>query len=556
MRDVDRLTTESYAVPSLLLMENAAVAVTQAIVARFPAGLSGKSALILCGPGNNGGDGAALARHLCLLGVAVELVFIGARDKVKGDAATNFSVASLLAAEEATSSEPLFSHCAGSLRIIECPVSEDWDLFAFHELPGNTIDIVVDALFGTGLTRPLEGLHADVVGYLQKAREFREHIRSQSPLFVALDMPSGLDSDSAMLIGPAVKADLTVTFTAPKRANVMPPAAGFNGELIVANIGSPLRLLDNAPSQLFVTERADAQEWLKSTRLTAETYKQKRGHALIVAGSHRYSGAAALCAQAAVHCGAGLVTVATPLSAQAQVAAQTAPEVMLRGMAETKDGSFTLKALEAVSELAEKAHVIALGPGLTAHEDGTKHFVRALVTNRKLPLVIDADGLNALAPWTPDVAGTPELPLILTPHSGEFKRMLGTDDNGIFADRVRAIRAFARQFSVILVLKGARTLIGGPDGRVFINPTGNPGLGTAGAGDTLTGIIAGCNAQAAAALGADYDPLITTVAAVYIAGLAGDLAAQTHGMRTMTASDVVTHLAAAINLLDPPGVSP
>ncbi len=556
MREIDRLTTESYAIPSLLLMENAALSAAQVIAARFTEGLTGKNALILCGTGNNGGDGAALARHLCLLGATIDVVIIGALAKSKGDAALNFAAVARLAEAAEHDTGPLFSHCEGALRLIECATIADWELFAFHELPGSTVDIVVDALFGTGLTRPLEGLPAEVARYLQAARAFREQISSPAPLFVSLDIPSGFDADRAALIGEAVKADVTVTFTAPKPANVLPPAAEYNGELVIANIGSPLRLLRETASQLFVTEREDAQEWLKLTRLATDSYKHQRGHTLIVAGSRRYTGAAALCAQAAARCGAGLVTVATPFSAQTNVVAHIGPEVMTRGLAETKEGSVTLKALLQVDELAEKAHVIALGPGLTAREDGTRHFVRALVKNRRLPLVIDADGLNALAPWTPDIKGTAKLPLILTPHSGEFKRMLGTDDNAVFARRVEAVRSFAQQFGVILVLKGSRTLIGGPDGRIFINPTGNPGLGTAGAGDTLTGIIAGCNAQAAATLGTDYDPFITTVAAVYIAGWAGDLAAQTHGMRALTASDVTAHLAAAINSLDPQGERP
>jgi NAD(P)H-hydrate epimerase len=553
MRAIDRLTTERYALPSLLLMENAAMSAARIIAARFPAGLRGKTALILCGPGNNGGDGAALARHLCLRGATVEAVFIGARKKAAGDADANFTALVKLALE-AENDGPLFARSEGGLRLVECPDVASWELFAFQDLAHSAIDVAVDALFGTGLTRPLTGLYAAVAGYLQEAREFRRQLRSRAPLFVSLDLPSGLDADLSAPIGPTVKADLTITFTAPKPANVLPPAAEYNGELVVADIGSPLRLINEADSQLFVTEQEDAQAWLDATRLSAESYKHKRGHALIVAGSRRYAGAAALCAQAAMRSGAGLVTVATPLSAQARVVTRTGAEIMTRGLAETKEGAFSLKALEQINELAEKAHVIALGPGLTAHEDGTKRLARSLATNRKLPLVIDADGLNALAPWTPDVAGAPGLPLILTPHSGEFKRMLGTDDNAVFDDRVSAARSFAQQFHAILVLKGSRTLIAGPDGRVFINPTGNPGLGTAGAGDTLTGIIAACHAQAAA--NEDYDPLLTTVAAVYIAGLAGDLAAQTHGMRTFTASDVTAHLAVAMQSLDSAGGRP
>ncbi len=565
MREVDKLTTQRYAVPSLLLMENAAVAAVRAIAATVNGELKGKNVLVLCGPGNNGGDGAALARHLCLRGASVDVVLIGKRAATKGDAAANFNAIYQLAEEGQALREtatpdintwPLFSNCEGSLRWLECAGVEEWEQYAYNELPSSAIDIVVDALFGTGLSRPLNAFPAEVVRYLQRARDFRDHIKSQVPLFVALDLPSGLNADAAVPDGVAVKADLTVTFTAPKPANVLLPAAEYSGKLVVANIGTPLKLLDDAPSQLFVTEREDARTWLVRTRYRQDSHKRTHGHALVAAGSRRFTGAASLCAQAAMRSGAGLVTVATPASAQLVIEIQTGPEVMTVGLEETWEGAFTLEAAEHLHKLAEKAHVIALGSGVTSNEDSTRQFVRQMVTERTLPMVIDADGLNALAPWPDDIKGTAELPLILTPHQGEFLRLLGTDDAGVLADRVTAVRDFATQHGVILVLKGARTLTGGPDGRVFINPTGNPGLGTAGAGDTLTGIITGFNAQAAASAGDVYDPLVTTVAAVYIAGLAGDLAAQQRGMRALMASDVTEYLGPAINTLDPEGERP
>jgi NAD(P)H-hydrate epimerase len=548
MREVDALTTERYGLPSLLLMENAALAAAREIETRVPDGLAGKSVLILCGPGNNGGDGAALARHLCLRGAAVEAVLLGRVGQTKGDAAVNFAALQRLAAADA----PVFAAGEGSLRLVECPSMIEWEQFAYADLPARAIDVVVDALFGTGLSRPLEGLPGEVVQYLNRARDFREEIGSRAPLFVSLDVPSGLDADAAEPIGPAVRADVTVTFTAPKPANVLAPANECNGQLVAANIGSPAVLITSTPSQLFLSEALDAQTWLRQTRRRPGSYKGAHGHALVVAGSRRYAGAAALCAQAAMRAGAGLVTLATPASANVQ----TGPEIMKLGLLETKDGAFCLEALEQVTQAANKAHIIALGPGLTAHEKSTRHFARALVEGRALPLVIDADGLNALAPWTPNLSGTSELPIILTPHRAEFLRLLGTDDARVLHNRVEAVRRFAQQFGLVVVLKGARSLIAGPDGRVFVNPTGNPGLGTAGAGDTLTGIIAGFHAQAAAGLGDAYDPLMTTVAAVYVAGRAADLAAQQRGMRALMASDVADCLSAAIRALDPEGETP
>jgi NAD(P)H-hydrate epimerase len=266
------------------------------------------------------------------------------------------------------------------------------------------------------------------------------------------------------------------------------------------------------------------------------------------------TGAPVLTADAAMRAGAGLVTLATPVSAHAAVAARLMPEVMTAALSETESGAFSVEALDEAQRLCRRANVVTIGPGLTADDERTRRFVRALVAERTTPVVLDADGLNALAPWPDDLRGTTERPLILTPHVGEMRRLLGTSD--AIADRVRAARDFATTHSLILVLKGARTLVAAPDGRVAINSTGNAGLGTAGAGDTLTGIITGCLAQAYGALADKTDAFETVAAAVYIAGLAGDFAARAHGMRTMVASDVREHLSAAVRTLDLRGEEP
>jgi NAD(P)H-hydrate epimerase len=232
------------------------------------------------------------------------------------------------------------------------------------------------------------------------------------------------------------------------------------------------------------------------------------------------------------------------------------PEVMTRALAETDRGMVSFEAIEYAAQLMERANVVAVGPGLSAEDESTRRFVRAVIERRRTPVVIDADGLNALAPWPTDLRGSRDLPLILTPHPGEMLRLMGTDDKDALADRVDAAREFATAHGVILVLKGARTITASPDGSVYINPTGNAGLGTAGAGDTLTGIITGFNAQAFATLRSGADALAATIAAVYVGGLAGDYAARERGMRTMVASDIREHLGAAINALDPQGEQP
>jgi NAD(P)H-hydrate epimerase len=339
----------------------------------------------------------------------------------------------------------------------------------------------------------------------------------------------------------------------------LPPAAGYNGELIVADIGSPDVLIQEAETQLFMSEEVDARRWLIKTRYVPDSYKNTHGHVLVIAGSRGFAGAAALCANAAMRSGAGLVTLGTPASAQTTVAAQTMPEVMTFALAETDRGAVSDEALGHVLKLAERANVIAIGPGLSSADDRTRALVKAVVEKRKTPVVVDADGLNCLAPWPAGPAGlrgSAHLPVVLTPHPGEMLRLMGTDDKALLDDRVKAAREFAVAHEVIVVLKGTRAIIAAPDGRVFVNPTGNAGLGTAGAGDTLTGVIAGFLAQAYGTLKSEANALDAIIAALYMSGLAGDLAAEEIGMRSMVASDIREHLGAAICLLDPEGELP
>jgi NAD(P)H-hydrate epimerase len=549
MREVDRLTAERYTLPSLLLMQAAANASAREIASLLSNDLRRKSILILCGRGNNGGDGAALARSLCNAGASVTLVLFGRAEDTKGDARTNFEAARSLNGfvdDSPTLTYPLqFIECVDERVWVDCRWAWTHDC-----------DVIVDALFGTGLTRPLEGVFRSVVEHLERVRAGREQSAPcRRPLLVSLDLPSGLDADSNAPNGPAVRADVTVTFTAPKVANVLPPASHFNGRLVVADIGSPRALFDEARSQLFLVEAEDARGWLKKTRYTPESYKNTHGHALVVAGSRGMTGAAVLAAGAAMSAGAGLVTLAAPESAVPAIAARLMPEVMTAALAETEAGGVSFEAAGRLGELLGRANVLAVGPGLTGHES-TRRFVREAVGRRRTPVVLDADGLNALAPWPVELRGTREAPVVLTPHEGEMLRLLGASDPAALADRARVVAEFAAAHQLFVVLKGTRTMVAAPDGRVFVNPTGNAGLGTAGSGDTLTGVIAGFLAQEFAAGGVEPDALAAVLAAVYVAGLAGDLAARELGMRTMVASDVRRHLSAAVRALDPEGETP
>ena len=526
MREVDRLTTEKYGIPSILLMENAAHAAARVITEKLGGSVRDRSVLILCGKGNNGGDGAALARILWQQGADVEVCLFGIVKDTKDHARTNFEILRKIADQEN------FEIDQTDLAFEEITSLEEWleyDSLNFH---CDDPDVVVDALVGTGLKRSLEGVYAEAAAFI--AALATDNFE-RKPLIVSLDLPSGLNSDSGEVIGINAKAHLTVTFSAPKPANALPPASNFNGDTYVEKIGSPCELINGTKSQLFIAERGDACGWLCKTQYSSDSYKNIRGHTLLLAGSKDYSGAAVLCGNAAIQTGVGLVTLAVPESSLMSVASRVLPEVMVCGIAETGDGGIAVDAFDEIGNLLEKADSVAIGCGL-AQNESTKEFVKKIVGGRRQPVIVDADALNLLSPFG-DVAAKNEcdIPLILTPHGGEFMRLIGTENKDVIKDRVAAAREFSQKHNVILVLKGERVLIGEPSGKVVINPTGNAGLGKAGNGDTLTGIIVGFAAQA---MKMNVDMFETVVAAVYLAGLAGDIAEKKYGKRVMTASDV------------------
>ncbi len=536
MREVDRLSTEKYGIPSIVLMENAAHAAAGVISEKLGGSVEGKSFLILCGGGNNGGDGAALARILHIRKASVVTYLFGKVEDTKGAAKVNFQTLKKIEDDEDAT---VSNHLTGTRN---APSDGNEALFAFEETEIDKLlqfwedmqdlhefDVIIDCLFGTGLNRALSH------GYDRLVRRVHALIRESEskPIVYSVDIPSGLSANSAKGIGENFKSDLTVTFTAPKLANVLPPASHFNGELQIANIGSPQELLDSSLSQTFLGEINDAEAWLAQTEFSPDSYKNKRGNVLLVVGSRAYSGAAVLAGNGAMQSGAGLVRIATPLSALSSISERVLPEVMVSGVAETGKGSISVDALEKLKTLGEKADVIGIGCGLASDEETTRKLVREIVATRKIPIVIDADGLNALAPF--DLQGSEESPLILTPHEGEFLRLLGTKNKDALRDRVGAVRDFAQKHRVIVVLKGERTLIAEPGGKVVINPTGNPGLGKAGNGDNLTGIITGFVAQG---IKASVDIFESVNAAVFVAGFAADIAARKFGKRVMLASDV------------------
>jgi NAD(P)H-hydrate epimerase len=508
MREVDRLTTEKYNIPSMILMENAAHAVAEAIKGKLGGTVVGKSFLVLCGKGNNGGDGAALARILWQQGAKVSVCLFGKVAETKGDARTNFEILKKLTSE--LPSKGL------EFREVSAPHS-------FEVADWKQKNVVVDALFGTGLNKPLSKELGEFLSGLSK--------HENRPLFVSIDIPSGLNADLPLLIGENFNADLTVTFTAPKLANIFPPASRFNGELVVADIGSPQELIDNSASKLFLAEIQDAQKWLEKTKVQTDSYKRTRGTALIIAGSEDFSGAAVLAANACFASGAGMVSLVVPEAIKAIAASKTSDEIIV-------------KTFENTDLTNEKADVIALGCGLP-NDEKTRQFICETVKKRKAPMVLDAEALNALSPFY--LQGSEEFPLILTPHIGEFRRLLGRE---VSENKVEEARRFAEKHKVILVLKGERSLISAPDGTVIINPTGNAGISRAGAGDTLTGIITAFLAQVFGREKPNFENIReAVVAALYIAGLAGDKAAEKFSERLMTATDVRNCLLEIIRLI-------
>ena len=356
MREVDRLTTERYGIPSIILMENAAHAVARIITQKLGGSVKGKSILILCGKGNNGGDGAALGWKLAMADAAVEVLLFGKVADTTGDPRINFDAALQ------------FVDCLREIN--SCEEFDAWLAKSFQDW-----DLVVDAVFGTGLNRPLDIWLGNIIRHINILNE-------SSRLALSIDIPSGLSSDPAEPIGEVFQSDLTVTFTAPKPANVIAPASSFGGELIVAAIGSPYELVEEFDSQTYLAEFSDAYNWLYETPFLHDSYKNKRGHALVIAGSETYSGAAVLAGNSAIRSGVGLVTLACPAEAKTEIASRILPEVILATLGSTD-----------FDELAPKASAIAIGPGLSATDPEIESLVRKIVEERTTPVIIDAGAL-------------------------------------------------------------------------------------------------------------------------------------------------------------------
>lgn len=513
MRDADRRTIEEIGIPSVILMEHAGREVVSVMEAAF-SNLDRSRVTVLAGRGNNGGDGFVVARMLAARRVDVSVYLVGDRAAVSGDARLNLEILERL-----------------GVPVTVTATEQEWNRHASSAL---SCDIIVDALFGTGLTAPLSGLHACVV---QAVAE------SDLPV-VAIDLPSGLSADRPGPIGPHVVASLTVTLGAPKLPLVLAPGESHAGTVVVADIGIPAAVFDElGPPDIRLVDR-DAARALAPVR-NADTHKGTYGHVLVVAGSRGRTGAAYLAATGALRSGAGLVTVATPDSSVPVVAALGA-EFMTLPLPETADGVLSGAAFDAVP--ADPYDAIAAGPGIGTGPDALA-FVERLLSRARLPVVLDADALTVLGGRPDLLVGTPERPVVITPHPGELARLTGRTVADVQADRLEAARAAAERHGVYVVLKGHRTILAAPDGRLAVNTTGNPGMATGGSGDVLTGMVAAWLVQL-------EDPWAACRLAVYLHGAAGDLAAVEQGDVGVIAGDIAASLGPAYLALTRPDDEP
>ncbi len=505
MRAADIATAAEHGVPSLALMENAGAAVARFVLQELP---DASRIVVLCGKGNNGGDGFVAARLLAEAGCDVEILLLGHASEVKGDARTAME---RLSPAELTPLEVADETALAAPRIAEILA---------------TADLYLDAVLGTGFQPPMRGLAATL----------RDRLTSHpETTVVSVDLPSGWDADSReMRQEGTYRSDAVVTFTAPKLAHV----SGFltRGPVVVAEIGSPAETVRSETELHW----GGSSKRITDTPRNPDSNKGKFGHVAIVTGARGRAGAAAMASYAALRAGAGLVTAAIPESALHTVAA-VAPELMTDPLIETKKGSIALRNLDGdgAKALLEKKTVVAIGPGL-GQEAETEQFALRLIElcgegKQSIPMVLDADCLNAIATHNYKLDGRNRT-LVLTPHPGEMARLVGKTIAEIEADREGIARAYATEHQVTLVLKGWRTLIAHPDGRIAINTTGNPGLAKGGSGDILTGITAAMLAQYKDNVAAAVE------AAVYLHGLAADFAVAAQDQHTLLATDVCGHL--------------
>lgn len=497
IRECDRITIEELGIPGIILMENASRAVAAIVEDILDRQLSLKNVLIFAGKGNNGGDGFAVARYLKNLGSAVLVFLIGEKGMLRGDAKFNCE---------------LFERLGGDT--IEIVAEKD-----LEEIKVDA-DLWIDALLGTGFEGEVRGLYARAIDIMNS---------SQAPV-LSIDIPSGIEADTGRSSKWAVQANQTVTFGLIKQGFYFSPGRELAGEVLVADIGIPPEAIDRQNIMLEEIEGEDVVEVIPNRHPTS--HKGDAGHVYVVAGSPGMTGASVLAAKSALKTGCGLVVVGIPKSLSSIIEIKLT-EAMSQPLPESANGGLSIEGFDQILARSKWADCMVIGPGLGVEKETGKLLEKLLLTV-KCPIVIDADGLNLLAGRKKILENLPEN-VVLTPHPGEFLRLTGLTKGDLTKDRVIAVRECARKWKTVIVLKGSPTLIGGANGSVYINTTGNPGMATGGSGDVLSGIIGSLIAQG-------MDTLEAAWAGVFIHGSAGDSAKQRFGVRSMVAGDIVDNL--------------
>jgi ADP-dependent NAD(P)H-hydrate dehydratase / NAD(P)H-hydrate epimerase len=505
MREMDRMTIQKYGVPSLTLMERAGEGITAAIIKRFAAATK-KGVLIVAGKGNNGGDGFVVGRLLKKKRIPCEVALLATRSELSPDAANNCRAFQKLKGK-------VTEFTAGGL-----------ESFA-RKLAGK--GLLVDAILGTGIRSEVQGLYAEAIVLMNA---------SGAPI-VAIDMPSGLDTDRGTPLGVSIQAEMTVSLGCAKLGQVIHPGIGYVGDLAVVDIGiDPSALAAVAPATEILTP--EEVSWLVPKR-SDDTHKGTYGHVVVIAGSRGKTGAAMLACRAAMRTGSGLVTLAAPRSLN-NIFASSLVEVMTEPLRENGAEEMQELSPEEWSGLLERKNALLFGPGIGVN-DATRNTLRWLLRNLDIPWVIDADGLNNLA-LDIDRVRVAKTPPILTPHPGEMARLIGKNTADVNQDRVGVAREFALKHCCYVVLKGSRSVIATLDGRIFINPSGNPGMASGGMGDVLAGMLA-------ALLGQGLSPEVAMKLGVFLHGFVGDRVAAEKGEIGLIASDVVDGLPDGLHAL-------
>lgn len=504
MAELDRQTIEEIGIPGIVLMEAAGRRVVVEVVDLL-GDVRDKRVVIFCGKGNNGGDGYVVARHLHKLGAHVETFLIGEHDDVKGDARTNLNILK-------------------NIGIDVLPWSHEE-----HAFVAKGGHLVVDALLGTGVKGALRGDYEAVVA----------QINASGARVVAIDLPTGVETDTGAVHGACVQADVTVTMGHLKRGLLFSSGREHAGRIAVADIGIPRVVSEKSDARCYQTSEAYVRDVLP--RRAGNTFKNRCGQVIVLAGSAGLTGAAALSSEAVLRAGAGMALLGVPKSLN-PILEEKLSEVMTVPLPETEMQSIGWEAKSAIKDRLGWADVVAVGPGLSIHEDSLK-LVKWLLESWEKAIVLDADALNCLADHT-DLLKKAKGQPIITPHPGELSRLIKRGTKEIVANPVDVAREAAAQLNAVLILKGGPTVVASPDGEVFINSTGNPGMATAGMGDVLTGVVAGLAAQG-------LSPLDAAITGVFIHGRAGDLARATYGQFGMIAGDVLHHLPATLKTLEP-----